>query len=175
MSMRCWSPGDDRQRASRWGAAVTRGACGRRAVRRTGTLHAPCRRPGDGDDTAPLGRRPAHRTHGHGAASSLRPGDIIDLAAPEVVPADARLLVAEDLEVDESLLTGESLPVDKQVEPVAADDPDRPACCSRAAPSSPGTRAPSSSPPGRRPRRNARSPRFPTSNRQPACRRGCGS
>lgn len=58
-------------------------------------------------------------------ASSLRPGDIIDLAAPEVVPADARLLVAEDLEVDESLLTGESLPVDKQVEPVAADDPDR--------------------------------------------------
>jgi len=58
-------------------------------------------------------------------ASALRPGDIIDLAAPDVVPADARLLVAEDLEVDESLLTGESLPVDKQVEPVAADDPDR--------------------------------------------------
>src|SRR5579884_231217 len=58
-------------------------------------------------------------------ASSLRPGDIIDLAAPDVVPADARLVVAEDLEVDESLLTGESLPVDKQVEPVAADDPDR--------------------------------------------------
>ncbi|WP_419866390.1 HAD-IC family P-type ATPase [Mycobacterium kyorinense] len=58
-------------------------------------------------------------------ASSLRPGDIIDLAAPDVVPADARLLVAEDLEVDESLLTGESLPVDKQVEPVAAADQDR--------------------------------------------------
>jgi cation-transporting P-type ATPase I len=58
-------------------------------------------------------------------AKSLRPGDIIDLAAPEVVPADARLLVAEDLEVDESFLTGESLPVDKQVEPVAAADTDR--------------------------------------------------
>jgi cation-transporting P-type ATPase I len=58
-------------------------------------------------------------------ATSLRPGDVIDLAAPDVVPADARLLVAEDLEVDESLLTGESLPVDKQVEPVAATDPDR--------------------------------------------------
>ncbi len=56
---------------------------------------------------------------------SLRPGDVIDLAAPEVVPADARLLVAEDLEVDESFLTGESLPVDKQVEPVAVNDPDR--------------------------------------------------
>ncbi|BAX90386.1 cation-translocating P-type ATPase [Mycobacterium shigaense] len=59
------------------------------------------------------------------SAKSLRPGDIIDLAAPEVVPADARLLVAEDLEVDESLLTGESLPVDKQVDPVAVNDPDR--------------------------------------------------
>lgn len=59
------------------------------------------------------------------SAKSLRPGDIIDLAAPEVVPADARLLVAEDLEVDESFLTGESLPVDKQVEPVAVADADR--------------------------------------------------
>ncbi|HTX96772.1 MAG TPA: cation-translocating P-type ATPase [Mycobacterium sp.] len=58
-------------------------------------------------------------------AKSLRPGDIIDLVAPEVVPADARLLVAEDLEVDESFLTGESLPVDKQVEPVAVADADR--------------------------------------------------
>jgi cation-transporting P-type ATPase I len=59
------------------------------------------------------------------SASSLRPGDVIDLVAPDVVPADARLLVAEDLEVDESLLTGESLPVDKQVDPVAATDRDR--------------------------------------------------
>ncbi|MBO0865481.1 MAG: HAD-IC family P-type ATPase, partial [Mycobacterium sp.] len=58
-------------------------------------------------------------------AKSLRPGDIIEVAAPEVVPADARLLVAEDLEVDESFLTGESLPVDKQVDPVAVTDPDR--------------------------------------------------
>ena len=59
------------------------------------------------------------------AASSLRPGDVIDLVAPDVVPADARLLVAEDLEVDESSLTGESLPVDKQVEPVGVTDRDR--------------------------------------------------
>ena len=59
------------------------------------------------------------------AASSLRPGDVIDLVAPDVVPADARLLVAEDLEVDESLLTGESLPVDKQVDAVGATDRDR--------------------------------------------------
>ncbi|OBK68950.1 cation-translocating P-type ATPase [Mycobacterium sp. 1165178.9] len=59
------------------------------------------------------------------SAKSLRPGDVIDLTAPEVVPADARVLLAEDLEVDESLLTGESLPVDKQEDPVAVNDPDR--------------------------------------------------
>lgn len=59
------------------------------------------------------------------SAKKLRPGDVIDLTAPEVVPADARILVADDLEVDESFLTGESLPVDKQVDPVAVNDPDR--------------------------------------------------
>lgn len=59
------------------------------------------------------------------SAKKLRPGDVIDLAAPEVVPADARILVAEDLEVDESFLTGESLPVDKQVDSVAVNDPER--------------------------------------------------
>ncbi len=59
------------------------------------------------------------------SARSLHPGDVIVLGAPDVVPADARLLVADDLEVDESLLTGESMPVDKQVEPVAAADQDR--------------------------------------------------
>jgi cation-transporting P-type ATPase I len=59
------------------------------------------------------------------SAKSLRVGDVIDLTAPEVVPADCRLLIADDLEVDESLLTGESLPVDKQVEPVAVADSDR--------------------------------------------------
>lgn len=59
------------------------------------------------------------------SAKKLRPGDVIDLAAPEVVPADARILVADDLEVDESFLTGESLPVDKQVDPVAVNDPER--------------------------------------------------
>lgn len=59
------------------------------------------------------------------SAKTLRVGDVIDLAAPDVVPADARLLTADDLEVDESSLTGESLPVDKQVDPVAVGDPER--------------------------------------------------
>lgn len=71
-------------------------------------------------DAARTGRRTVTLT-----AKSLRPGDVIDLAAPDVVPADARLLTAEDLEVDESSLTGESLPVDKQVDPVAVGDPER--------------------------------------------------
>ncbi|OBJ70994.1 cation-translocating P-type ATPase [Mycobacterium sp. 1274756.6] len=59
------------------------------------------------------------------SAKALRVGDVIDLAAPDVVPADARLLTAEDLEVDESSLTGESVPVDKQVDAVAVGDRER--------------------------------------------------
>jgi cation-transporting P-type ATPase I len=50
-------------------------------------------------------------------ARALRPGDVIALRASEVVPADARLLSAGDLEVDESTLTGESLPVQKALDP----------------------------------------------------------
>ncbi|MCG8315789.1 MAG: cation-translocating P-type ATPase [Pseudomonadales bacterium] len=44
-------------------------------------------------------------------------GDLIELEAGEVVPGDCRLLAADDLEMDESSLTGESLPVRKHVEP----------------------------------------------------------
>ncbi|MCV7311850.1 cation-translocating P-type ATPase [Mycobacterium paraffinicum] len=47
----------------------------------------------------------------------LRLGDIIEVHADEVVPADARLLHASNVEVDESTLTGESLPVAKQTDP----------------------------------------------------------
>ncbi|ORW14767.1 haloacid dehalogenase [Mycobacterium nebraskense] len=47
----------------------------------------------------------------------LRLGDIIEVHADEVVPADARLLHASNVEVDESTLTGESLPVAKQIDP----------------------------------------------------------
>ncbi|OBB86723.1 cation-translocating P-type ATPase [Mycobacterium sp. 852002-30065_SCH5024008] len=46
----------------------------------------------------------------------LRPGDVIEVRSDEVVPADARVIDAHDLEVDESSLTGESLSVQKQVE-----------------------------------------------------------
>ncbi|SFE53594.1 HAD-IC family P-type ATPase [Blastococcus tunisiensis] len=46
-------------------------------------------------------------------AAALRVGDVVLVEAGDVVGADARLLAAEDLEVDESGLTGESLSVAK--------------------------------------------------------------
>ncbi|WP_157575217.1 cation-translocating P-type ATPase [Nocardia yamanashiensis] len=52
---------------------------------------------------------------GEVAADGLRVGDVIVLRAGAVVPADARLLAAEGLEVDESGLTGESVTVEKEV------------------------------------------------------------
>src|SRR5271157_2729651 len=42
------------------------------------------------------------------------PGDIIRLSAGDLVPADARLLIARDLYVQQGMLTGESLPTDKE-------------------------------------------------------------
>ena len=47
------------------------------------------------------------------AVSQLVPGDVFLLAAGSLVPADARLLEARDLYVNQSLLTGESFPVEK--------------------------------------------------------------
>jgi H+-transporting ATPase len=44
-------------------------------------------------------------------ASELVPGDVIRLRLGDIVPADARLLSGDPVEVDQSALTGESLPV----------------------------------------------------------------
>jgi cation-transporting P-type ATPase I len=49
-------------------------------------------------------------------------GDVAILRAGDAVPADMRLLSAEGLEVDESTLTGESVPVAKSTEPSPAAD-----------------------------------------------------
>ncbi|MBM5805203.1 MAG: magnesium-translocating P-type ATPase [Candidatus Verstraetearchaeota archaeon] len=45
------------------------------------------------------------------------PGDIINLSAGDIVPADARVLTAKDLFLNQSALTGESFPVEKSAEP----------------------------------------------------------
>ncbi len=49
------------------------------------------------------------------ARGNLVPGDLIRLAAGALVPADARLISASDLHVQQSALTGESMPVEKNV------------------------------------------------------------
>lgn len=60
-------------------------------------------------------------------ATEVVPGDVIELAAGDIVSADARIHSAVDLEVVESTLTGESLPVEKSIEsqPPAAAIADR--------------------------------------------------
>src|SRR5215470_6208906 len=48
----------------------------------------------------------------------LVPGDVIHLEEGDIVPADCKLLIAENLQVNESQLTGESVPVAKSVQSV---------------------------------------------------------
>jgi Ca2+-transporting ATPase len=54
-------------------------------------------------------------------SAQLVPGEVFRLEAGDRIPADARLLETQFLEVDESALTGESLPVAKSEDPVPAD------------------------------------------------------
>ncbi len=49
------------------------------------------------------------------AFSSLVPGDIAELVAGDVIPADGRVLSADDFFVNQSALTGESFPVEKEI------------------------------------------------------------
>jgi Ca2+-transporting ATPase len=55
-------------------------------------------------------------------AEELVPGDVVSIEAGDVVPADGRLLTAATLEIAESALTGESMPVSKGVEAVESED-----------------------------------------------------
>ncbi len=56
-------------------------------------------------------------------AAELVPGDVILLQAGDVVPADARIIGAERLLLDRSVLTGESIPEPGRVEPDPAEAP----------------------------------------------------
>ena len=56
------------------------------------------------------------------AAAELVPGDVVLLDAGGIIPADLRLIEAASLRVNESALTGESMPVDKTIEAIAMPD-----------------------------------------------------
>ncbi|MBE0414421.1 cation-transporting P-type ATPase [Yoonia sp.] len=51
-------------------------------------------------------------------AADLVPGDVVLVAPGDRVPADLRLIAARGLKAEEAILTGESVPVDKQIDPV---------------------------------------------------------
>lgn len=57
------------------------------------------------------------------ASEEVVPGDVLVVGEGDRVAADLRLTEAGALELDESALTGESLPVSKQVDPVDAEAP----------------------------------------------------
>lgn len=53
----------------------------------------------------------------------LVPGDVVLLEAGDKVPADLRLLRVKGLQLQEAILTGESVPVEKHTQPVGSDSP----------------------------------------------------
>jgi magnesium-transporting ATPase (P-type) len=75
-------------------------------IRKMLSVHAHARRGGDWAEIE---------------ADELVPGDIVRLRSGDRVPADVRLVEAVNLRIEESALTGESVPADKNTEPSPAD------------------------------------------------------
>ncbi|MBI2762791.1 MAG: HAD-IC family P-type ATPase [Chloroflexi bacterium] len=73
------------------------------------------------DATAPVARVRRDGTASEVAAASLVPGDVVLLNVGDVVPADLRVSRADRMQIDRSVLTGESVPEPARVEP---DPPD---------------------------------------------------
>ena len=57
----------------------------------------------------------------HLPSADLVPGDIVLLEAGDSVPADCRVLESASMKIEEAALTGESVPVEKHIEPIALD------------------------------------------------------
>ncbi len=79
---------------------------------------------------ADLARRVHHRTlvfrDGNAASIDvidLVPGDVVRITVGDIVPADLRLCEVNDLQCDQAVLTGESLPAEKSAEPDDARTP----------------------------------------------------
>jgi P-type Ca2+ transporter type 2C len=79
-----------------------------KALKKLDTLHTHVRRGGEIQEIDTI---------------DLVPGDIVILESGDMVPADARIIMAAELKVDESPLTGESVPVEKNEGKVEASTP----------------------------------------------------